>query len=548
MSFRWPKEGVSVVLLPSGELGREMLELAHEWTKHRVLAPALYVVVEEQSEIAASDFQKTGPVAIPAHIIGRDGSVVDSLIRQLAQNDLNLVKVLACRFVEDNSSFHEIQDRIVDRIRTQIESSAPQREESNGITKGTKLLLLNLISGPSMRSGGSTEHLLEFQWDANIILSPENRSTPSGFDAFSLESEPSFSGFILSNIASAIGLWTGINKSILELSGMDSSATYDKVIVQRTFGRIVKTDGISIRMAASALKDIELYGSPVVDPTFVLKDKKQFTDKEFEAAISELVTDTLKADNAALKFDFEKKNDDDKKEAISFLDGLKLLGAFLWEKIVTFPRNLLEAIIQTFNKKATQLLFGEESDIVIDAHKDLRRFGIRTKDAEDLIKIAAVKDTVREVLDDVVLGPAYRGQHPQLWRQQRNLILEVLDGKYQNFPDKVLANTEKLIPKYGNTWSIPEFLLDHDEDPATVISSLEWLDVDEAERILKDIDADLDLFQEELRDYRREMLEADQVKAASKASTREVRTEHDREVAKNRALNMILGEYGNDNA
>jgi hypothetical protein len=545
MAFRWPKEGVSVVLLPSGGLGQQVLSLAKEWTAHRLLGPSLFLVVEEQEARALEPFKSTGPVRMAAHVIGRDGSVVDSLIDQLGRNDIDLLRVIACRFVEDTQSFHHEQDRLIDRIRDQVKSSIARYESDATRNLGTKLLLLNLISGPTMRTGGSTEHLLEFEWDANIVLSPENRSTPAGFDTFTDESDPTFAGFILSNIASTVGLWTGINKSVLELSGVDQSATYNKVVVQRTFGRVVKTDGIAIRMAASALKEIEDHGNPASDPTYVLEDnKKRLKDNEFQPAISKLVEDTLGASDAALRFNFDVSKEGIIGKKIGFVEGLKMLGAFLWDKIVSFPRNLLEAIIETFNRKATKLFFGEDSDIAIDVHKDLRRYGMQVRDGEDLLKIQKVKDSVKSVVDDILLGPTYRGQHPQLWQQQRELILAVLDGNSPHFPDKILADTEKLIPKHGNVWTVPEFLLDTDEDPDEIISSLDWLDVDEAQKISTRLEEEISLLQSELRDSRQEMLEAEKEKLAAKAAARKLRNEREREASKDESLKSIIKEFG----
>lgn len=544
MAFRWPKEGVSVVLLPSGELGQQVLALAKEWTAHRLLAPSLFVVVEEQDPRALETFTSSGPVRVAAHVIGRDGSVVDSLIDQLGRDDIDLLRVLACRFVEDSQSFHHEQDRLIDRIRDQVEFSIARHERDGSKSVGTKLLLLNLISGPTMRTGGSTKHLVEYEWDANIILSPENRSTPSGFDTFTDDKDPTFAGFILSNIASTVGLWTGINKSVLELSGADQSATYNKVVVQRTFGRVVKTDGIAIRMAASALREIEEHGNPAADPTYVLDGKKRLKDEEFQPAIANLVEDTLKASDSALRFNFDVSKEALTGKKISFVEGLKMLGSFLWDKIVSFPQNLLEAIIETFNKKATKLFFGEDSDIAIDVHKDLRRYGMQVRDGEDLLKIQKVKDTVKSVVDDILLGPTYRGQHPQLWLQQRELILGVLDGTSPHSSGKILADTEKLIPKHGNVWSVPEFLLDEDEDPDEIISSLDWLDVDEAQKIGSRLDDEIALLQSELRESRQEMLDAEKEKLDAKAAARKLRNERSREESKDKSLKTIIKEFG----
>ena len=544
MAFRWPKEGVSVVLLPSGELGQQVLSLAKEWTAHRLLAPSLFVVVEEQDPRALEPFTTNGPVRMAAHVIGRDGSVVDSLIDQLGRDDIDLLRILACRFVEDSKSFHQDQDRLIDRIRDQVETSIARHEKDGSRKVGTDLLLLNLISGPTMRTGGSTKHLVEFEWDANIVLSPENRSTPAGFDTFTDDSDPTFAGFILSNIASTVGLWTGINKSVLELSGVDQSSTYNKVVVQRTFGRVVKTDGIAIRMAASALKEIEDHGNPAADPTYVLNGKERLKDEQFQSAISKLVEDTLGASDAALHFNFDVSKEELTGKKIGFVEGLKMLGAFLWDKIVSFPRNLLEAFIETFNRKATKLFFGENSDIAIDVHKDLRRYGMQVKDGQDLLKIQKVKDSVKSVVDDILLGPTYRGQHPQLWQQQRELILAVLDGNSPHFPDKILADTEKLIPKHGNVWTVPEFLLDTDEDPDEIISSLDWLDVDEAQKISTRLEEEISLLQSELRDSRQEMHDAEKEKLDAKAAARKLRNEREREASKDKSLKTIIKEFG----
>jgi hypothetical protein len=205
---------------------------------------------------------------------------------------------------------------------------------------------------------------------------------------------------------------------------------------------------------------------------------------------------------------------------------------------------LLEAIIETFNRKATKLFFGEDSDIAIDVHQDLRRYGMQVKDGEDLLKIQKVKDSVKSVVDDILLGPTYRGQHPQLWQQQRELILAVLDGNSPHFPEKILTDTEKLIPKYGNVWTVPDFLLDEDEDPDEIISSLDWLDVDEAQKISTRLEDEISLLQSELRDSRQEMLDTEKVKLEAKAASRKLKNEREREASKDKSLKTIIKEFG----
>ncbi len=545
MTFQWPAEGTSVVLLPHGEQGERVFELVEEWTRHHLLMPALYVRVEDQDSAAYEPFDATGPIRIKASVAGRDGNREVSLFDELARNELKLVKVLACRLVDSSSSYNEKQDQMVDRVREQIERSAPLREEHGQTVIGTKILRLNLIAGESTKVGGSTKHLLELDWDANIILSPEDRSTPSGFDTFTDSTGDHYTGFLLSNIASTVGLWTGVNKSVLELQHIENSTAFDKVMVQRTFGRIVKTDTLAIRLAAASLKKIEDEGNPLIDPTYDLGDKKRFDSTEIDALVKKMVEETLKADDGALAFnlDLERVKALEIKK-VGFKEGVKLFIRFFWEKIKALPRQLVDLVVETFNKKATSVLFGEDSGYAVEARKDFRKFGLQEKEADDLIKLADVKKLISSTLDGLPEAPDYRSQHPALWATIRKMMLTSLEGSFEGelkeFQGKVLVDTEKLIPKYGNIWTVPECVIDPDEDPDEVKSTLEWLDVEIAEKISKSITADVDYLHNEINEYREELLAAEAERDASKVNMKDIRKTLEKLTHREKALALIL--------
>ena len=552
MTFQWPAEGTSVILLPHGDMGERIFALAEEWTQHRLLVPALFVRVETQSEDAYKSFEETGPVKISALVTGRNGHCEVSLFDELARNEISLIKVLACRLVDAENTFHHLQDRMVDRLREQIERSAPLREENGQQKIGTEILRLNLIAGESTKVGGSTEHLLELDWDANIILSPEDRSTPSGFDTFTDSTEPHYAGFLLSNIASTTGLWTGVNKSVLELNHIESSSAYDKVMVQRTFGRVVKTDTLAIRLASSALKQIQEEGNPLTDPTYNLVDKKKFESSEIPTLIQRLVEETLKADNNALSFNMslEKAKAEGIKK-LSLKEGLKLFVRFFWEKLIALPRHLVEVVVETFNRKATKILFGEESGYAIEARKDFRKFGLQQQEAEDLIKLDDVKKLVASTLDGLPVAPDYRSQHPNLWLSIRKMMVGSLEGslvgELNEFSDKVLVDTERLIPKFGYVWTVPECVIDPDEDPEEVKANLEWLDVEAAEKISGSISASVDYLKVIVEENRNELLLSENERDASKKNMKDTRRVHEKLTAREQSLSLILEGVGNDN-
>ena len=544
MSFQWPKEGASIVLLPAGEIGNTIFQLAIEWTSHNLLSPALYVKVEEQSEESLINFEGQGPVTLKAHVIGRNGEVEVSLIDELTRNDLELLRIGACRLVEETEAYHEKQDRFIDRIRLQIKNSAPHRESDNAITVGTKIMLLNLISGPTMRNGGSAKHLLELEWDANIIVSPEDRPTPSGFDSFTNHTEVKFPGFLLSNIASTLGLWTGVNKSILELKELDKSTTYDKVLVQRTFARIVKTDGVAIKMAAASLKQIEEFGNPIVDPTFELRGKERLKDEELASEIANLVDKTLTADDRALSFKLAPFEEDEKVTKVKFIDGLKMFISFLFQKIKAIPRNFIQSMIELFNRKSTQILFGSDSGYEVGVERDLEELGLTAKDNQDLIKIEQVKKLVQDKLDEMGLTPSYHAEHPALWADQRRFVVDILDGALDSNKGKVLADTEKLIPKYGNIWEVPTFILDPDEDPQQLKSTLDWLDADAAMKLKESLDEDVAALEIEAKEYGLEFVEFDKEKQKAKRIVRQIRGFREKVADREKMLAMIISEIG----
>ena len=545
MTFQWPAEGTSVVLLPHGNQGTRVFELVEEWTRHHLLMPALYIRVEDQDSSAYRQFDDTGPVKVEALVAGRNGHQKVSLFDELARNEIKLVKVLACRLVDSSSSFNELQDQMVDRLRIQIERSAPLREEHGQKTIGTKILRLNLIAGESTKVGGSTKHLLELDWDANIILSPEDRATPSGFDTFTDSTSEHYSGFLLSNIASTVGLWTGVNKSVLELQNIENSTAFDKVMVQRTFGRIVKTDTLAIRLAAASLKKIETEGNPLIDPTYDLHDKKRIETSEIPSLINKMVEETIKADGSALSFNLDlEKAKALTTEKVSVKEGIKLFLRFFWEKIQSLPRQLIDLVFESFNRKATSVIFGEDSGYEIEARKDFRKLGLQKKEADDLIKLSDVKKMISSTLDGLPEAPDYRSRHPELWASIRKMMITSLegnlDGELKEFSGKVLVDSEILIPKYGNTWSVPEFVIDPDEDPAEVKSTLEWLDVEIASNISGSIAADVEYLNNEIREYREELMLAESERNASKTNMKDIRKTHEKLSHRKKALELLM--------
>ena len=338
MSSSWPKDGTSIVLLPDEPLGSKVLEAAKEWTRQRLLRPALYVTCSEQNSEVFAEYQPGNPLPILATVVGLNGHRQRNLFDELSDSQLETLRVLAVRHVSKSNINDEKQLRLTNRIGAQVRRAASIHEERDrgGVQRGTQLLLVNMLIGSSgLARGGKIDHA-ETVWDVNVIVAPEDRSFPTGIDSFVVESDPKYVGFLLANIASSLGLWVGANKTVLDNSEIDRSATFDKYILQRTFVRAVKTDDVAVKVAAAALKQIEQHGSPLADANFHIQDRSLLSGVEKDSVIKAFVEKTLTHDGGALACKLEKKPPHEEQIKIGFLAGVKLFGRFFLDNLIIY--------------------------------------------------------------------------------------------------------------------------------------------------------------------------------------------------------------------
>lgn len=551
MTSVWPRDGASIVLLPDEPLGSKVLDAAMEWTKQRLLRPAIYVTVSDQNSNVFSEFEATKPHPISATVIGLNGSRQRNLFDELADAELETLRVLAVRHISRTSVNDEKQLVLANRIGAQMRRAASIHEEGDrgGVQRGTKLLLINMLVGSSGLARGEKVDHSETVWDVNVIVAPEDRSFPMGVDSFVMESEPKYVGFLLANIATALGLWVGANKTVLDNSEIDRSATFDKFILQRTFVRAVKTDDVAVKVAAAALKQIEQHGSPLADANFHVEDRYLLSGTEKESAINSLVEKTLAEDGRALTCKLEKKPPQEEQLKIGFLAGMKLFFRFFLDNLIALPRNLITSIVETFNRKATDVLFGPDGEFTVDVREDLknsrsklRRYGILPGENEDMMKISDVRGKVKARLADIPLAVDYRFDHSPLWHTIRTDLVKLLQGNSDVAPGKVIANTTELIPQEGSSWEVPEFALDIDEDPEIVQSSLDWLDAELATKLSSQFKEVISELQEESRAAISELISAEQEKERAKKWVRKCRSELSKTESRQRGLKRIIDE------
>ena len=245
----WPSGSVSVIMLPSGWDGQEVLELAEQWTASWLLTPALWVIDTQVPE------KSDGPPEVKAFVLGRDSNgrpdktEVD-LFWALGSQPFRLVRLVAVRSEQDSKDQVSTTQKIR-LLSDYLDASKPvMRLEDSSVESGTKLLKLNLVFAKTGEHQSIPQSVIEHGWDANIVAAPEDRPAPGYFDSF-VASETRYPGFVLAHIATTAGLWSGLPTSTYELG--ETHPTLNRARFQRVAVRAVATDKLAGELAKWAL-------------------------------------------------------------------------------------------------------------------------------------------------------------------------------------------------------------------------------------------------------------------------------------------------------
>lgn len=278
MDGKFGVDDVCIVILPSGPEGERILDVARIWTGNWLLSPALWV----RSEDVPVD-SKTPP-EIPARILGRSpsGGFAEALVElfwTLGERHHSRVRLIALQMKQDS----ELQDATsrsishLDRYLLQAMPLDPEKDPLRDREEGdvfTEFLRINLIVDAAEMDGVRADSVFRYDWDANVVASPEDRSEPYASDAPPIE--PKFDGtnaagavpgvvarsdryfgWVVAHVATTAGLWSGLSESIYALMGGRSGKAHEMCIVQRVTVRGIVTDGLAVELAQMALSAAE---------------------------------------------------------------------------------------------------------------------------------------------------------------------------------------------------------------------------------------------------------------------------------------------------
>lgn len=254
----WNSGAIAIIVLPSGDQGLEILDLAQSWSRSWLLTPALWMLADEIPEIDASqNIDLQVPPTLSAYLLGRDSE--QRAVREkvdvfwtLGSQPFEKIRFVAVRTEQDLESMRRTSKGAESAARY-IERSVPKATDlSRESVTGVLFTKYNLVIAPTNERRLLEGVLSEF-WDKNLIAAAEDRATPLSTDSFVKVGER-FVGFALAHIATTAGLWTGLPISSAEIDGERTQLRQARL--QRVFVRGVTNDALSADVAHWALQKL----------------------------------------------------------------------------------------------------------------------------------------------------------------------------------------------------------------------------------------------------------------------------------------------------
>jgi hypothetical protein len=426
----WRDSGLTIVVLPTGEQGDRLYEVAKLWTELKMLAPAMWVRAE------LLDPKVDGPPKQTAIVLGNKlgGSTAEvrvDLFQQLARQPLGLVRLLVVRSALPNVDFDDRQDTLVSLLSKYLDWSMPATTSRSEASENlTVLVKLNLLTAPTNHEAQESARFVNHLFNANFVAATEDRATPNSGDAFVRYESTSlkFAGFTMMHVASIGALWTGLPQGTHELV-KPGVWMGDKVYVSRVFLSAILTDGLARRASTRVLDSAGDANSGFVDLNIGLpiEGTVPIPDSGYDSWVEWMVQQSFLFDDGVLSYKSTRDAEESKVRDLTVVGQIIEFFKFCADKLLRVPyfatlwlyRALVRSLNSTFqggNRGASAIAEPEER--------------MDKRDQMLLEKLASVQDTKAKA-DAALVSPVTPSKvrsTPELWNKIRRLVFGMLDG------------------------------------------------------------------------------------------------------------------------
>ena len=394
---------LSIFVTDDGARAEAVRSLVVEWTKAGVLEPSIWV------RTSGVQLPANGPPVVVATLIDSDGQGDVDLFSYVGRFRLDLIRVMVAHLIVDDAATSALKNA-GEIVADSLDSVLPRSIEADH--PGTRFHRTVLII-PSSGAGGLDRSALQPTWDANVVVSPEDRPDLDRSSVF-VRSPGNYDGHAASAMAAVGGVVRGVGDGVVdELVASSTTGEGDVWVARISLRSIVGEDVIDAlarrildpNLAEQRVSAVVSWGVPASQPEIIVSQATNQILSRAEWAPTPLGASTTPSKArrgmwASIR------------TAVSF--NLRTVGAvFSWT--LTRGRSSIE-------RTATHALVGQDSGVLVTLGPRV------TNTVEEIAK--DVLDAERRRLDEQVRYQATRTASPQpaTWTRLRTIVFGLVDG------------------------------------------------------------------------------------------------------------------------
>lgn len=495
----WPGNAISVILLPSGASGQEILEVAKFWTAQKLLSRAIWVQPENITK-----FDNKPPV-VSGLIFGLDEQqeikqISIDLFEELAREQIKIVRFVVIRYLKEDHLFDQLQDSHADLLAEYLNNSIPLESSKLGTTvEKIRFNKINLVVAPTELQHGFKKEIFEEGWDINVIASPEDRTNPWSGDAFVRE-DNRFVNFALMHLATVAGLWNGLPIGTFETFLRETSVP-GMVWIPRIFVSVIMTDGLTRRVSANILQELLDVDSSTIDANVSLASGTyQIPENQIKEYVDLMTKLTLEFDENLLQYFRPAELDDPAKVRWYELEQIKSYLKFSKDKISAIPKWMWLWLRRKFGQILTKKFQGDEGQAVVGI-ADESSYDFRDRILLDQMnKISTISEEAKKALISPISLNSTRAPN-EIWHKIRQLVFGMLDGgDLSKFGILPKDNGVPVFAKVNDVIQDPNFIQKISDDSERAEIELNWQNLENATSIRNEISSEIITMKREFDD------------------------------------------------
>lgn len=238
---------VSIVVTGDSPAAAEVHSLVTAWTRAGITEPSLWV---RGSQVISTD---GSPPQVTARLATADGEETVDLFAYLGRFRLERVRVVVAQLATTEQDADPEVSALGALVSELITQALPRDPSGRDLTRLHRTLLLV----PASDVSGVDSRVLVPGWEANVVISPEDRPDLDRSSVF-VRPSTNYAGHAAAAVCAAAGIVRGVPAGAFDDVSTDSSTSPDDVVVARVAVRTVVGDDVLDVFTRRALDPAEL--------------------------------------------------------------------------------------------------------------------------------------------------------------------------------------------------------------------------------------------------------------------------------------------------